>query len=190
MNELLTLFLTFLRISLVGFGGGYAMLPLIFQSVQEFGMLSLKDFADMVALSQITPGPVAVNAAAFVGFKVAGLPGAIISTLGIVIPSFILVYLVAHFLDRFRESRIIEAAFTGIRPTTVGLIAAAFIYICTTSVFNDSFTFENIARMGYHYIEPIGLAILVIAIVANGKFKVNPLIITLAGGAAGVFLMG
>ncbi len=189
MNELLSLFLVFLRIDLVGFGGGYAMLPLIFQSVQEFGMMSAQEFADLVALSQVTPGPVAINAATYVGFNTAGFAGAAVATLGIVTPSFILVYLVAHFLERFKESTIIESAFTGIRPATVGLIAAAFIYICEASVFYGSFSFENIMRMGYHYIEPIGLVILVIAAVANGKFKINPIILTLAGGAAGIFLL-
>ena len=189
MNELLSLFLVFLRIDLVGFGGGYAMLPLIFQSVQEFSIMTAEEFANLVALSQITPGPVAINAATYVGYSTAGFPGAAVSTLGIVIPSFILVYLVSHFMEKFKESSVIESAFTGIRPATVGLIAAAVIYICEVSVFRDSFTFENVIGMGYHYIEPIGLIIMVLSLIIYGKFKVNPIILTLAGGVAGIFLL-
>lgn len=189
MNEFLSLFLVFLRIDLVGFGGGYAILPLIFQSVQEFGMMSSAEFANLVALSQISPGPVAINAATYVGFNTLGLPGALVATLGMVIPSFILVYTAARFLEKFKNSTIIESAFTGIRPVTVGLIAAAIIFICESSVFNDSFTFENIVRMSYHYIEPVGLIILVIAVIVSGRFKINPIIITLAGGVAGIFLL-
>ena len=189
ISQLFNLFWVFLRIDLVGFGGGYAMLPLIFQSVQEFGIMTAGEFANLVALSQVTPGPVAINAATYVGFNTAGIPGAIFATMGMAIPSYILVYLVAHFLDRFKESSLIESAFTGIRPAALGLIAAAVIYIGESSVFNDTFTFENIANMGYHYIEPIGLIIFVIAIVLNGKFKVNPIILTLGGGVAGIFLL-
>lgn len=188
MNELLSLFLVFLRIDLVGFGGGYAMLPLIFQSVQDFGMMTASEFANLVALSQVTPGPIAINAATYVGFNSAGVVGAIFATFGIVLPSFILVYIIAHFLDKFKESSLIESAFSGIRPATVGLVGSAIIFIGESSLFNDTFTFENIARMGYDYIEPIGIIIFIIAIIVSGKFKVNPIIITLLGGAAGVFL--
>lgn len=189
MNELLSLFLVFLRIDLVGFGGGYAMLPLVFQSVQEFGMMTSQEFANLVAISQVTPGPIAINAATYVGFTTAGVPGAICATLGIALPSYVLIYIVAHFLERFKESTLIESAFTGIRPATLGLVAAAIIFIGESSLFNDSFTFENIARMGYHYIEPIGIVIFVVAIIAGGKFKVNPIILTLLGGVAGIFLL-
>lgn len=189
MNELLSLFLVFLRIDLVGFGGGYAMLPLIFQSVQEFGMMSSSEFADLVALSQISPGPIAINAATYVGYNTNGIVGALVATSGIVLPSFILVYIVAHFLDKFKSSEVIESGFTGIRPATLGLIGAAIIYIGESSMFRDSFTFDNIIRMGYDYIEPIAIIIFAVSIVACGKFKINPIIVTLLGGVAGVFLL-
>lgn len=189
MNELLSLFFVFLRIDLVGFGGGYAMLPLIFQSVQEFGMMSSAEFADLVALSQISPGPIAINAATYVGYNTSGFLGALVATMGIVIPSFILIYLTAHFLDKFKNSVAIESAFTGIRPTSIGLIGAAIIYIGESSLFRDVLSIDNIIRMGYDYIEPIGIVIFIIAIIAGGKFKINPIIITLLGGVAGMLLL-
>lgn len=189
MNQLFSLFIVFLRIDLVGFGGGYAMLPLIFQSVQEFGIMSSSQFADLVALSQVSPGPIAINAATYVGYNTAGFPGALVATLGIVIPSFVLIYITSHFIEKFKNSLIIESAFTGIRPATLGLIGAAIIFIGESSIFKDTFTIENIIRMGYDYIEPIGIIIFVLAIICGGKFKINPIVITLLGGVAGVFLL-
>ena len=84
-----TLFVMFFRIGLFSFGGGLAMLPLIFQSVKDFGMMTASEFSDLVALSQVTPGPIAVNAATYVGFNGAGIPGALAATLGVALPSFI-----------------------------------------------------------------------------------------------------
>ena len=83
-----TLFAMFFRIGLFSFGGGLAMLPLIFQSVKDFGMMTTSEFSDLVALSQVTPGPIAVNAATYVGFNGAGIPGALAATLGVALPSF------------------------------------------------------------------------------------------------------
>ena len=93
------LFTMFFRIGLFSFGGGLAMLPLIFQSVQDFGVMSAQEFSDLVALSQVTPGPVAVNAATYVGFNYSGFAGAAIATLGVCLPSFILMLLVMKFID-------------------------------------------------------------------------------------------
>ena len=93
-----TLFVMFFRIGLFSFGGGLAMLPLIFQSVKDFGMMTASEFSDLVALSQVTPGPIAVNAATYVGFNGAGIPGALAATLGVALPSFILILIVVQFL--------------------------------------------------------------------------------------------
>ena len=92
----LYLFTVFFRIGIFSFGGGLAMLPLIFQSVQSFGIMSAHEFSNLVALSQVTPGPIAVNAATYVGFNYAGIPGAAVATLGVCVPSFILVLIVLN----------------------------------------------------------------------------------------------
>ena len=127
-----SLFAMFFRIGLFSFGGGLAMLPLIFQSVQDFGMMTAAEFSDLVALSQVTPGPIAVNAATYVGFNGAGIPGALAATLGVSLPSFILILIVVKFLERFQESKGIQGAFLGIRPVTVGLIASAVLFVGET----------------------------------------------------------
>ena len=104
----LKLFLIFFRIGFFSFGGGYAMLPLIYQSAQDFGLMSGTQFSDLVALSQVTPGPIAINAATYVGYQYAGIGGAAAATAGIILPSFLLVFLVLHFLRRFRESETLK----------------------------------------------------------------------------------
>ena len=124
---LIKLFLTFAKIGLVGFGGGMAILPLIYQSVSEFNAIDADEFADLFAISQATPGPLAVNAATFSGFETAGIPGAIAATLGVAFPAFILVALCVRFLNRYKQSRLVQGAFVGIRPVAVGMIMAGFV---------------------------------------------------------------
>lgn len=126
------LFLGFFRIGLFGFGGGLAMLPLIFQTVQDFGLMSAEAFSDLVAVSQVTPGPIAVNAATFVGYHYAGVAGALAATLGVVLPAFLLMMLTMRFLERYRESTLVQGVFAGIRPVTVALIAAATVFLAQT----------------------------------------------------------
>ena len=130
------LFLTFLKIGFVGFGGGMAILPLIYQGVSKFVPLTQADFADLFGISQATPGPIAINAATFVGFKAAGVGGSLCATLGVVIPSFLLVTLASSLLKKHRENPLVEGAFVGIRPITVGMIAAGVIYIASGALFS------------------------------------------------------
>ena len=110
----LKLFLTFMKIGFVGFGGGKAILPLIYQGVSKFIYISQSDFADLFGISQATPGPIAINAATFVGYKAGGVAGSLCATLGVVIPSFLLVVLTAGFLKKHRDNPLVEGAFTGI----------------------------------------------------------------------------
>ena len=116
MPALLSLFAAFFKIGVFGFGGGIAMLPLIFQTVQSFGLMSADDFADLVAISQVTPGPIAINAATFVGFHYAGIWGSVAATLGVVVPSFAIILIAMRFLDTYKESKVVQGVFTGIRP--------------------------------------------------------------------------
>ena len=120
-----TLFLTFFKIGLFTFGGGYAMLPLVQGEVLAHGWMSLEEVLDFVAVSESTPGPFAVNMSTYVGRITGGLAGAAGATLGVVLPSFLVILLVAHFYDRFRTSRLVQNAMAGLRPAVVGMIAAA-----------------------------------------------------------------
>lgn len=111
------LFLSFLKIGAFSFGGGYAMLPLIKKEIIEVhGWLTLKEFIDILAVVEMTPGPVAINSATFLGYNVAGLTGAFVATLAVIIPSIVVILLIAHFIEKFKSSPHVDAAFIGIRP--------------------------------------------------------------------------
>lgn len=125
---LLQIFTTFFKIGLFCFGGGFAMIPLIEREVIErWHWIDRKDFLDMLVLAQSTPGPVAVNTAVFVGYKTAGVVGAIAATLGTVLPSFIVILVVAMFFAEVRDNRYVDAAFRAMRPAVVALIIAPLI---------------------------------------------------------------
>ena len=110
---LIRLLLLFFRIGLFSFGGGYAMLPLIYQGANELTGMTAEEFSRLVALSQVTPGPVAINAATYVGYQYAGIPGATAATVGVVLPSVLLVFIVSLFLVKFRESDAMKAVLSG-----------------------------------------------------------------------------
>lgn len=189
---LLNLYGTFFIIGLFGFGGGYAMLPLIFQQVQEFGQMSEQEFSTLVALSQVTPGPVAVNAATYVGFNYAGLPGAIFATVGVATPSFILVLTVMAFMNKYYASRGLQGIMNGIRPATVGLIASAAVFIGQTTLVNSNlFDFDSFSiSMLTEYVNVLPFIIFIGTIILAVKFKVSPIKITLLMGVIGAVLCG
>ena len=125
---LLELFTTFFKIGLFTFGGGYAMIPLIEREViEKKRWVEKRDFLDMLVLAQSTPGPIAVNTSVFVGYKVAGTPGAVMATLGTVLPSFIVILLLALFFAEVRDNRYVDAAFRAMRPAVVALIVAPLL---------------------------------------------------------------
>lgn len=184
------LFLGFFRIGIFSFGGGLAMLPLIFQSVRDFGMMSAEEFSNLVALSQVTPGPIAVNAATFVGYNYAGLPGAFTATLGVCLPAFLIMLIVIKFMEKFQESKGLQGAFAGIRPVTVGLIAAAAIFVAENVLVDGKLFSIAVLRDLGNSINVIPCCIFVVTIILAGKFKVNPIIITVLMGVVGAFICG
>ena len=133
----LQLIFVYLKIGLFGFGGGYAMLSLIQDEVVvHHGWLTAQQFTDIVALSQVTPGPIGINSATYIGYTVTGsVWGSIVATLAVSFPSFILVMTIAFYYQKFRKNRWVEAAFTGIRPASVGLILAAALLLTLRSAF-------------------------------------------------------
>ncbi len=144
MLHLLFLFFLFAKISLLTFGGGYAMIPL-FQNelVDRLQYITPEEFANLVTLAQMTPGPIGLNSATFIGYQqgwnyagpAGGILGAFIATAGVAFPSFVLVTLVYYFLETFRKNSYIEAILQGVRPATIGLIFSAVIFFADISVF-------------------------------------------------------
>lgn len=126
-RSLLTLFLTFLKIGAFTFGGGYAMIPLIQKDISEKrGWITDKEILDIIAIAESTPGPIAVNTATFVGYKIRGFWGSLLCTLGVVIPSFLIITLIAFVLKEFQELKVVQYAFFGIRAGILALIIKAF----------------------------------------------------------------
>lgn len=187
---LVNIFISFFKVGAFAFGGGMAMLPLIFQTVESYGMMTRDEFARLVALSQVTPGPVAVNAATYTGMIYSGIPGALVATLGVSIPSFAVMIIVMKFMESFKDSKWVEGAMNGIRPVTVGLIAAAFIYIAETSLVRTSIFSMDFIKAFPGNIDVFSLIVFAATIVMAQKFKVSPIIIILIMGAAGAILCG
>ena len=135
---LLDLFLTFLLIGAVSFGGGYGMISLVREQVLAHGWLTESEFLDMIAVSESTPGPLAVNMATFIGSSQAGFPGALVATLGVVLPAFLIILLIAAVLKNLLRYRGVEAFLSGVRPTVVGLILGTAVVLGLATLFSLS----------------------------------------------------
>lgn len=178
----LQLFYTFFKIGLFGFGGGYAMLSMIQgEVVTRYGWLTSQEFTDIVAISQMTPGPIGINSATYVGFTATGsVWGSVIATFAVVLPSFILMLTISKFFLKYQKHPAVEAAFKGLRPAVVGLLASAAL------VLMNSENFSSPKDDTYSFI--ISCLIFVIAFVGTRKYKANPILMIIACGIAGLFL--
>lgn len=172
LKLLWNLFFTFSKISPVSFGGGYAMVPLLERSVtQKKKWVKAEDITDVLVMAQSVPGSIAVNTATFIGYRLVGIPGAIAATLGIVMPTFLIVLILAALFLSFKDNPLIQAAFMGIRPAIIALIAYAAVNIGKTSIFNKGTT-----------------VIALIALLVFLFIPVNPIIVLIVGGLLGILL--
>lgn len=133
---LLRLFWEFFKTGLFAVGGGMATLPFLYSMAETTGWFTAANLADMIAVSESTPGPIGINMATYVGFHTAGIPGAVIASLGLVTPSVIIILLIARVLRQFRQNKLVDAAFYGLRPCSVGLIAAAGLLVVKVAMFH------------------------------------------------------
>lgn len=178
MSLLLDIFVTFFKIGLVSFGGGYAMIPVIQGEVEAHRWLSLKQFTDIIAVSAMAPGPIAANSATVVGYKLAGFSGAVTACIAVILPSFLLILLIGKCFSKFSEHPMVKAAFYGLRPTLVGIITyAAYKLMLSEGILGGS-----------NFIEVKSLMLMIIAYVVLIKTKVNPLYLILSSGLLGIIL--
>lgn len=146
----LELFITFFKIGLFTFGGGYAMLPLIQADVTNKGWIEMTELIDFIAVSESTPGPFAVNISTFVGTEMAGILGAVCATLGVVLPSFIIILVVAKFYEKFKTNKIVSGCMSGLKPAAIGLIGAAVITLAKTVFFENGINGDVFLNAGFY----------------------------------------
>ena len=169
MSALLQLFVSFFTIGMFGFGGGYAILSFLQQEVERRGWMTTERFADLIAISQSTPGPISINMATFVGYQVSGLPGALIATFAVALPGMVMMLLLALFFFRFNERSAVRAMFRGLRPAVVGLVAAAAWQIGCVAMVNW-----------------MAVAISVVCALLIAKWRVHPIPIVIGSAIAGI----
>lgn len=186
----LYLFYTFCKIGLFGFGGGYAMLSLIQgEVVTRHDWISASEFTDIIAISQMTPGPIGINSATYVGYTAVlnagyseswAVLGSCVSTFAVVFPSFLLMIAISRFFLKYQKHRAVESVFMGLRPAVVGLLAAAALVLM------------NAENFGSYNVDPyqfiISVIIFLVVFIGTRKYKVNPILMIILCGVAGFLL--
>lgn len=183
----LRLFFEFFKTGLFSVGGGMATLPFLYDMSDTTGWFSHAQLADMIAVSESTPGPIGVNMASYVGFTTAGVPGAVVATVGLVTPSVIIILIIAKVLASFRQNKYVDAAFYGLRPCSLGLIAAAGVLVLKISLLNLGLFSETNNLLDLFNIKAI---ILAAALVALTRFvkptkKLHPIFFILGSAVVG-----
>jgi len=177
----LQLFLSFIQIGLFSIGGGYAALPLIQNQIVDIhGWLSLQEFVDIISIAEMTPGPIAINSATFVGMKIGGIGGAVVSTFGCILPSCIIVLLFAYLYQKYKKLTVMQGVLNGLRPAVVSLIASAGVTITLLTLFGSS----DIALKN---IDIRNTVIVVLCIIILKRYKPNPILIIAGSGVAGFY---
>ncbi|MDE6294696.1 MAG: chromate transporter [Muribaculaceae bacterium] len=201
MNIYWQLIWAYIKIGIFGFGGGYAMLSLVEHSVVDPGWISETMFTDIVAISQMTPGPIGINSATYIGYvapgevnpqlasPLFGILGSVAATLAVILPSFFLVIYASHFIRKHNESGVIKAIFSGLRPVVVGLIASAAILLMNNANFNPNGRTDQLI---------INIIISIIAFVLvyfkfpyrGKKINIHPILVIILAGTAGFLIYG
>ncbi|MBQ7036634.1 MAG: chromate transporter [Clostridia bacterium] len=182
----LELFLSFFKTGLFAIGGGLATLPFLYEiAASHPDWFTAEMVADMLAVSESTPGPIGVNMATYAGYSAAGVTGAVTATLSLVLPSFLIILLVAGFMAKFRENRFVDDAFLGLRPAVVALISVAFLEVLKTSLFHvESF----LASKNFAALFDIPSILLFAALLCVSHFfkKLHPIVFVLLGALVGI----
>lgn len=182
----LLLLIEFFKTGLFAIGGGLATLPFLSQMGEEYGWFSQEELANMLAVSESTPGPIGVNMATYVGNTTGGVLGGIVTTLALILPSYLMILLVSKILNRFRDNRYVQGAMTTLRPASVGMVAAAVLGVLQSVLINmDAVIAMDWLRM----VQPVCLVLFAILLFGCFKFKkLHPVVFLAIGAIAGVVL--
>lgn len=178
------LFLSFLQIGLFSIGGGYAAIPLIQNQVVEINnWLTMKEFSDLITIAEMTPGPIAINSATFVGNHIGGIVGSLVATFGCVIPSFIIVLTLAYFYQKYKRITVVQGILDGLRPAVVALIASAGLRILMLAFWG-----ENTISLNINNINFIAVILFAISLFVLRKWKPNPIFVMIGTGLLGMVI--
>ena len=181
---LLKLFFAFIQVGLFSVGGGYAAIPLIQEQIVDiYGMMTLEEFSDLITVAEMTPGPISINSATFVGIRVAGIPGVIICSVGCIIPSFCICLILAHFYYKYRSVKGVQVVLSAMRPAVVALIASAGASILMLALFQSEI--QNLVIENFRIVE---FVIFAVALFLLRKFKMNAITIILGSGVVGTIV--
>lgn len=188
MSLYLRLFWEFFKTGLFAVGGGMATLPFMYDISDKTGWFTHSMLADMVAVSESTPGPIGVNMATYVGFVTGGIPGSVVATVGLVTPSVIVILLIARVLKAFRQNQYVDAGFYGLRPCSIGLIAAAGVLVIKLALFNTELYASTGALLDLFNVKALILAaVLLAATRCIKKLKgLHPIVFILASAVIGI----
>lgn len=180
----LALFWSFFQIGLFSIGGGYAAMPLIQNQVVDLhNWLTMTQFADVITIAEMTPGPIAINSATFVGIQIAGLPGALVATAGCVFPSCVIVMTLAYIYYRFRGLTVVQGILAGLRPAVIAMIASAGISLIILAFYKQRTLPADLGSLDF-----IAVGIFAASLFLLRKYKPSPVRIMAASGIAGIFL--
>ena len=182
---LLQLFLSFMKIGLLSIGGGYAAMPLIQnEAVELHGWLTMTQFADIMTIAEMTPGPIAINSATFVGIQAAGIPGALVATAGCVLPSCIIVLTLAYVYYRFRGLSLIQGILISLRPAVIAMIASAGLSLILLSVYGQKTLPEDLTA-----VQVIPVIIFLVSLAVLRLRRPDPIKVRAAAGVSAVILL-
>lgn len=180
----LELFWSFFQIGLFSIGGGYAAMPLIQEQVVDLHpWLTMTQFADIMTIAEMTPGPIAINAATFVGIQTAGLPGALVATIGCVFPSCVIVLMLAYIYYRFRGLTIVQGILAGLRPAVIAMIASAGLSLLEMALYGQRTLPPDVWNVNL-----ISVVIFAAGLLALRRWKMGPITVMAGAGAAGILL--
>lgn len=181
---LLKLFFAFIQVGMFSVGGGYAAIPLIQEQIVTIHhLMTMEEFSDLITVAEMTPGPISINSATFVGMRIAGIPGVLLCSIGCIIPSFIICLTLAHFYYKYRTVSGVQVVLGSLRPAVVALIASAGASILMLGLFQAEL--KDVVLGNLRYIE---LVIFVVALFLLRKFKLNAITIILGSGVVGTIV--
>ncbi|MDD4839930.1 MAG: chromate transporter [Clostridia bacterium] len=179
----LELLWVFIQVGLLSIGGGYAALPIIQSLVVDGnGWLTFAEFSELITIAEMTPGPISLNAATFVGIQMAGIPGALVATLGMILPACIIVTLLAFLYTKFKSIKSIQGVLKQLRPAIVGLIAAAFLTLFINAIWGDK---SNITLATTNW---VSISVFILSLLALRIKKINPILILIVSGIVGMIV--